>query len=548
MLDAVAVQNYASSGTTLVHSLLDNHPQILHLPGLYGLGFYTKWRVMTRLVAQENRLSVDILDTIVLDWFAALTDPASIDAAMGLRELGPNRDQHPCPPPQEFLRCYRLFYRRFAEEFGLDSNVSLGNLKPHRRARLYAVYFAYEAATGRDVSKKKFICYPAHSSTKEDIMDMLEDFRDVFVLHMVRNPINLFNTMMKYYIKLRVANNPETSLFESGMVAMFLDRALNIGRDNDPLHSIYYYDEKLREKSAAVRLEDIHSDPEIVMRKVCRWIGIDWSDTLLQSTYGGLKWWNRPGIKRLSGFDKAIVSKGIQTYTDALDERRLALIGRPILERYYPETLDTRRSAMERVADWFYLLLPFQTIEVSNFNSLRAQFIAARHLRKVLPSFSMVLEASAQRTFDAGKKGLIRDSHVVVADEGAMQAQSPPEPAHIGLTLVWHHRDVNGNLARLETTADLPACSRSQDTYFLVDATETLRFKRQIKWLFEHRTYNPSVFLLKVVNRYCFLLDYCWNRCLILYAIIFTRKNSARQVPLLYELPISSDCEASKPN
>lgn len=39
----IAIQNNGSSGSTLLHSLLDNHPRILSLPMLWGNEFYSVW-------------------------------------------------------------------------------------------------------------------------------------------------------------------------------------------------------------------------------------------------------------------------------------------------------------------------------------------------------------------------------------------------------------------------------------------------------------------------------------------------------------------------
>ena len=39
----LAIQNFGSSGSKFVHSLFDNHPEILAIPSLYMSSFYTFW-------------------------------------------------------------------------------------------------------------------------------------------------------------------------------------------------------------------------------------------------------------------------------------------------------------------------------------------------------------------------------------------------------------------------------------------------------------------------------------------------------------------------
>jgi hypothetical protein len=474
-MNILAIQNYGSSGTTFVHSLLDNHPQVLQLPGLRGGEFYNHWRATIRHPTAP--ITSEFLRELVLAFFAPLCEPDQVGDAWGLRELGPTRDRHPCVPRDAFIALFDTYLARFSEELGIGRAVHADDLPRHRRAHLYAIYHAYDAALGHDMSDKQYIVYPIHSAVKDDLIDLLEDFEQVFVLHMIRNPINNLNSLVKYYLRVRTLDDPAHNLFSSGLHALFLDRALNISPERrcERLHGVYYYDDSVRAVSRAVRLEDLHRDPEAVMRRIAAWVGLRWDPVLLHSTFGGLSWWNRPGLTRVSGFSPNIVG-GTEPYTSRFDEERLALIGRPIFDTYYPERGSRRRGAVQWLRAATGCLLPF-TLERLSQTPLRARLMLARHMRRVWPSYGAAAESTALREFETARSVFDPVYHVVVP--------------------------TGRSLSRFELEQ-------------AIDGVDELALL------------------------YASVVDYVRYRWLILKAICFVRANRRRQVPML-EAPGSAD-------
>jgi hypothetical protein len=418
MIDAIAIQNYGSSGTTFVHSLLDNHPQTLQLPGLRGGEFYNAWRTWVQATGGDTRAIRDH----VLTYFAPLSNPSAVGDGWGLQEIGPDRNAHPCVPRDTFVALFDRYLARFAG--GGDGGVLTSErLRRYRRACLYAVYHAYEEGRGHDMTAKRFLVYPIHSAVRQDLLDLLEDFSRVSVLHMVRHPLNNLNSLCKYYLKVRTMDDPAQDLFGSAVHALYLDRALNISpaRDHERLHGLYYYDDAVRTSSRAVRLEDLHRDPERVMRAVAAWVGLQWDARLLESTFGGLRWWNRPGLSRVSGFSTAIVGKETETYTSAFDERRLAFIGRPVLDAYYPPGPDERRwpAALAALA----CALPF-SLETRWRSPIRDVLILGRGLRRIAPGYAAALEQRALAAFTRQKADYDPAFHVLVPNAGAMTSDT----------------------------------------------------------------------------------------------------------------------------
>ena len=73
----IGIQCYGTSGTTLMHSLLDNHPSIISLPFLHGRDLYTLWtdhivgsgnniEGATELHEYDEPMTIDVsIDTII---------------------------------------------------------------------------------------------------------------------------------------------------------------------------------------------------------------------------------------------------------------------------------------------------------------------------------------------------------------------------------------------------------------------------------------------------------------------------------------------------
>lgn len=523
-LKAIAIQNYGSSGTTFMHSLLDGHPQTLQLPGLYGIGFYSYWRDMLR--GRGTSIDRDYLMSRVLDFFRGLYDPQIVEPGWGLRELGQNRDENPCVPEGKFIELYKAFLSDLMRDFGISDEIRRSDLQLHRKAHIYAIYFAYDGALGRDISQKDFVIYPAHSCVKQDLMELMEDFQDVHFVHMVRNPVNNINSLFKYYLKIRTVDDPTNDMFSSGVHAMFLDRALTTGipgRERERLHGIYFYDKSVRERSKAVLLEQLHSDSEKIMRAIAAFTGLPWNDVLLESTFGGKRWWNRPGLSRVSGFEKNIVSDSTNVFTERFDEQRIAVVAQPILEMYYPE-----RQAVRGVVNTFKALaaclMPFK-VEIANFYSVRARLIFSRHLGIFRAKMANAVYQDAISEFDIKRSKFDPKAHVLTAVDAV---ETPREGGNDTVTLIWKFDGANGEPAEARISGKFPAPVPGQNVYVVHHLEHIQKY-----WISRERAYPVNDTVKRIAHRYSFALDYAYHRYLLLKAFVFVRINKRNQVPLL---------------
>lgn len=428
-LKVVGIQNYGPSGTMLLHSLLDSHPQVLTLPGLYPIGFYSSWRTFAGGLSRG--LTVDGVLAFLLNFVRPLYDEQHLELAWGLGELGENRDANSCVPPEDFRRhlAAALEDMRLGEILAAPAEPS-ATARQARRIALLAVYLAYARCLGLETEARDTVVFPAHSSEIQDLRDLLEDFPELLVIHMIRDPIDgLFSTVNHSRMWLdRFLSTSLVDPFRAAIVQMTTDRTPLVPRV-EPFHSMTPFAPAVASRCRAIRLEDLHQAPERTMATIAGWVGLTWNDTLLQSTFAGKKWWNRPGLRRVSGF-----RTGMSRVEDVTpwDRRRIAAVTSPIRKKYHYDTT-ARHGHLRHALALAGLMAPF-AVERTTSNLLRhyALFVTRGPLR-TFPPYRRRRESLLSALFEA---------------RATMLARSAPDaPAAYEMSLDWV-RDVVAGLRK----------------------------------------------------------------------------------------------------
>lgn len=284
-INAFGIQNYGTSGTTLLHSLLDGHPQILQMPGLLNREFFDVW-------GKIKNLAPDAAVTAYLDANRHFFEKPAQPDGLGLDRLGESEN-------------LSVLIDRNAFKSEL---ISLLNGNPFTRKNLFiSVYIAYAKATGAFSDEpNKFISFPVHSLPADQVLQLQEDFPDLKLVYMIRDPVASFVSSLSHLMALHRRNKVFRFNFLESTCAYMLCDTL---RRNDSPHRTYgpiKYPFSRFEECVAVKLEQLHKEPEITMRALAAWLGLKWDDALLKSTFNGLKWWNRPESPKISGFGNAI--------------------------------------------------------------------------------------------------------------------------------------------------------------------------------------------------------------------------------------------------
>lgn len=345
------------TGSDLFQSLLDSHPEIFVFNAT--LFFHTFWQVAyTAAVEREGRgepVLNDLLDELLGKHIQSFK--SHYDTRERKDQLGDTRDQ--------------------------SIDIDLGDIKQHvtgllagqkitSRNVLTAVYVAYELCLKRDLTKKKFFFHHIHHVRKVDAY--MADFQDSKIICMTRDPRALYVSGVENWRRDQpIADNPSYPLY-------ILWRAIDEIR---PLE--IYNDGRLR----VLKLEDLAH--EKTLRAIADWFGVSFDPCMMESTWGGMRWWGDkvsrneiPEGER--GFSKTMTANKWEQKLGALDKAVLNYLFADIFDWYcYPN--NRKDGIVMAVLMALAILLPtgYERRYLSPRYLLRA--LAAGNLRKFLASF-----------------------------------------------------------------------------------------------------------------------------------------------------------------
>ena len=324
----VAVFTSGRSGTGLISSLLDSHPWVAATPDDVLMGFYVFWEAF-------GDLESEALIEAFIDQFGTLFDGAEpsknpksstcFGETVGFTTLGENRDQILSADVDVFRSSLREMLPRGKTVI--------------RRLFLQALHVAYADAIGHQLEKGAVISIGLHTPSRPVVIALSEDFSDARLLYMVRNPIQTLGSHFRIF--MTGAKNMDPVVPLKVIRARFLSGSPAL--------------ENVKSLSRAVRLEDLHRSPKRTMSAVCGWLGIPWDDTLLHSTFNGLKFWSdKASACQTSGFNEKIISQKHDSYISGFDRFRYTVI---FARRFQAFDYFSHRTVLcQRIV--FVLLLP----------------------------------------------------------------------------------------------------------------------------------------------------------------------------------------------
>ncbi len=294
----LAVQNFMGSGSIFLQSLLDGHSNILSTPALYSREIFKIWN--NSLSLNKSNLIEFFIES--LPWF----DPDKTDVDNGLNRLGKNANETAVIDKKKFTNILSLLLFDF-------------DFRPSRKIFLQACHIAYALTLDRKLNKKSlYILFPIHTQSKQVAKYAIEDYPNIKFLYTIRDPKVLLNSLIKRHIKLNLNLKyplPESQLRHLILNKVRVDGDIEVFGDNP-----YFYEKSNQFK--AVRLEDLHESPKENLQLICKWLGIPFEKNLLESTFNGKQWWNKPASGKLSGFDINKTKEEL-TFLSKLDEIRV---------------------------------------------------------------------------------------------------------------------------------------------------------------------------------------------------------------------------------
>ena len=352
----VALLYFGRSGTGLLHSLIDGHPEISTLPSIYLRGFFN--------AGVWDQISADGWQGLCerfADKFSVLFDAMSPKSTPGL-------------PTEE---SYFLGRKEGMTAVGKDRNESLSldrdrfcfealRLIKHfekidPKLFFQIVHVAFEKVL-RTKTKKQTIFYHIHNPGDFAKLNFLRYVPETRLVMMVREPIQNCESGVRPHFK----NNDYDKIVECILILLFAIDQIAFRKQD----------------SVGVRLEDLKARPEATIKGLCTWLGVQENSSLYEMTAQGRIWWGDPSSpdynkkKAMSPFGDAAIKRPVGTIFSEKDQFVLRTLFYPFSVQfgYRKPKPDQFRKDLKEVRPLIDDMLDFEKAMAERSNIDHASF------------------------------------------------------------------------------------------------------------------------------------------------------------------------------
>ena len=285
-IKVIAILSYGRSGTGLVCSLFDGHPDVSIFPDHIIQNFYKFWDYYEKkdkkiIFSQFIKVFEIIFDPKVKkNYYHKSVGYLGSAYKCGFSELGKNKNKKIKVNKQKFLKYLNFFF----------SNNLL-----NRKNFFIAIHFAYNFALyGKKTTNN--IVYNLHVPSPDDFRKFIYDFPDAFYIQSIRDPLS------GMYSAFKAFNNDK--FFDAHYILGIIHHMKTRGN--------YFFLNK--KKVINIKLEELHKKPNKFINLICKKFKISYTKILLKSTINGLMWHNERQSIRISGFNQKITNQKYQNY------------------------------------------------------------------------------------------------------------------------------------------------------------------------------------------------------------------------------------------
>lgn len=259
----VALCSWGRSGSVLLASFLDWHDEVVMLPMDDQQPIYEFFDEHRELPLRDKLLDYPAYAEPFTPFFTGAfpISPAHYYAAVEAVMMAYGER------PAEFLATSRTFFQ--------------------------LLHLAYALALGfRPGSPHPVILYSLHHVRHDLAARLTADFPQAGFLHMVRDPISCFNSTFMFHLRFAAAA-PDAPA-----------RRFPLAGDLSAISALMrksHANGGMAERTRAVRFEDVHLHTEATLRRVARWLGLPYRESLVASTIHGIPWVFTRGTLTWSG-------------------------------------------------------------------------------------------------------------------------------------------------------------------------------------------------------------------------------------------------------
>ncbi len=334
-LNVVEIIFWGRSGSSFLHSLLENHPETLSM-AYVDFGEISKYPSIWAEIAKYNPKSFgEICELFCNSLSEEVADHYGLENYL-------------FPKNQTWLRSNFEFFAGVL--WGkLRLLVSDSVLQANMRKYIFCIFhYAYALAWGQNIQNKRWILHQMHwCEDTQGLLTMQADFPNLKLMGTIRHPVRGYYSLLSLNAKT---------------YANYEDMVLD-GRANSSYRHIlmgWRMAERMMAKSVyAVPLEHLHGDPELVMKNIAQDLGISWSPNLLKSTINSYPFSIRSGVHGHVGEDKVFDLERCQYQhwqdnMHRLEAFALESLLAPEMETYQIEEV----SVLQKRIGWIFVVVP----------------------------------------------------------------------------------------------------------------------------------------------------------------------------------------------
>ena len=350
-----ALVHFGRSGTGLLHSLIDGHPEVSTLPSIYFSEFFDHFS-WEKIIAGGWEDMADLFTktyAVLFDASSAIKIPSKNNQFIrdfgrreGMTTVGTKKD----------------------EVISINKKVFIKELKQlmdcHDRLDAFTffklVHSAYDKAL-QDHNEKKMIFYHIHNPDKYAQLNFLRLEPNTNWLMMVREPVQ---SCESWVMKGFYDNDQGAAAHKIFQMLFEVDKA------------IYQ-----NSNSVGVRLEDLKEHPKKTIPALCSWLGIKEEDSLYQMTAQGKKWWgdqSSPDFEKdgMNPFGKTSINRKLGSVFSKNDQFIIQTLFYPFSVRFgyaeenlekFKKDLQTIRPMLDQMFDFEKKIAQHSMVNMEKF-------------------------------------------------------------------------------------------------------------------------------------------------------------------------------------
>lgn len=380
--EVVVIVYYGRSGSYFLHSLLDNHPNLITM----NSEFREFWKLPDIVF---ERPVEDQLVFILANWFACINSTNYYENTTDFGVL--NKAVH---VPRDLLVNYQ------GNEFESHSDDVKKLKKPDLTTLVSNLYSLIEAKYGTNFKKVSLtrwqlfelfhlawaaslnksphsnfnILFNAHVPDQK-VIENLEIEKPITLIHTVRNPIQSLGSHLTRYLDPKLSK-----VFVEDKSSSILN-VLTHAFEADTFLS-----ERNRNQEFAIRLEDIHETPELTLRALMQRLKLPYHPCLLTEQFNGGNYSFKKGDTFINGFGGSQMSNNYETLFSQSDRYKLERIFEINFQKWNYRLSPSRDDSDRRINSEDLLKFDFLKTVFSGEDETVKSTLNSLHQKKLLRS------------------------------------------------------------------------------------------------------------------------------------------------------------------